>query len=557
MLTSRREEDVADTMYKDTLGMLKLDSSTEIASEPSTKSKVNGICDALLEVLDKQKDKHLQNLVTAQVCKSPPDLEAGLALIAQLRREQPDLVERAVEHICFLADVNKLYDIALGLYDLDVALLVAQQSQKDPREYLPHLQRLNELTANGQREFTIDNELRRYTKALTHLSSLDDFAQVKTYTAKNELYTHAMHIYRYQASRLNELTRMYADFLSSRNRFADAGQALECLGDYAAATTAYRAATLWREALSCAALAGLPVPAQREIAQSLADGLLQSKDYKDAATIFAEHLHDIEAAIRALGTGYFFSDAIRALALHSRSDLLTSTLDPSLSEAFSNTTETLSEMRSQLSAQIPRIRELRVKKRTDALAFFGGGPGATAPDGADIPDDVSLASTTLTTRTSTTLATRYTNATDNTLSTSATRRTSKNRRREERKRARGKKGSVYEEEYLVNSVRRLIERLETVGGDEAERLVDGLLRRGMREQAAAIQKVVLELWAAVEGSLIEVFGPQVGAQGHAHGQTPGQASGIGDDEEGGDEVPAQVQALPRVRPFRKFCLLGD
>ena len=35
-----------------------------------------------------------------------------------------------MEHICFLADVNRLYDYALGLYDLELTLLVAQQSQK-------------------------------------------------------------------------------------------------------------------------------------------------------------------------------------------------------------------------------------------------------------------------------------------------------------------------------------------------------------------------------------------------------------------------------------------
>ena len=39
-------------------------------------------------------------------------------------------VRRAIEHICFLADVNRLYDEALGLYRLDVALLIAQKSQK-------------------------------------------------------------------------------------------------------------------------------------------------------------------------------------------------------------------------------------------------------------------------------------------------------------------------------------------------------------------------------------------------------------------------------------------
>ena len=39
-------------------------------------------------------------------------------------------MDGAIEHICFLADVNRLYENALGLYDLELALLVAQQSQK-------------------------------------------------------------------------------------------------------------------------------------------------------------------------------------------------------------------------------------------------------------------------------------------------------------------------------------------------------------------------------------------------------------------------------------------
>lgn len=40
------------------------------------------------------------------------------------------LVRSAIEHICFLADVNRLYDEALGLYRLDIALLIAQKSQR-------------------------------------------------------------------------------------------------------------------------------------------------------------------------------------------------------------------------------------------------------------------------------------------------------------------------------------------------------------------------------------------------------------------------------------------
>jgi elongator complex protein 1 len=76
--------------------------------------------------------------------------------------------------------------------------------------------------------------------------------------------------------------------------------------------------------------------------------------------------------------------------------------------------------------------------------------------------------------------------------TSSSRVTSRTRRREERKRAKGKKGTVYEEEYLVNSIRRLIERVNSTVA-EAEALVDALLRRGMRERAAAVEKALVDV----------------------------------------------------------------
>lgn len=48
-------------------------------------SKINRICNAFLEALQGRQDTNLQNVVTAYVCKSPPDLDAGLLLVAKLR----------------------------------------------------------------------------------------------------------------------------------------------------------------------------------------------------------------------------------------------------------------------------------------------------------------------------------------------------------------------------------------------------------------------------------------------------------------------------------------
>lgn len=136
--------------------------------------------------------------------------------------KSPELVDAAIEHICFLADVNRLYDNALGLYDLELALLVAQQSQKDPKEYLPFLRNLQK-EPPLRRQYSIDNHLGRHQKALKHLCELKAFEEVKSYAVKHTLYSNAMEFYRYQEDTLKELMRLYGDYLHQQGKFKEAG----------------------------------------------------------------------------------------------------------------------------------------------------------------------------------------------------------------------------------------------------------------------------------------------------------------------------------------------
>jgi elongator complex protein 1 len=227
--------------------------------------------------------------------------------------------------------------------------------------------------------------------------------------------------------------------------------------------------------------------------------------------------------MRFLCKGYQFSEAIRKAALHRQPSLVKDVVDPGLIESSASTTELLAEMRTQLSAQIPRLRELRQKKAEDPMAFLDGGDGGGG-DGHDIPDNISLAATDASTSGGT-FMTRYTNRSTGTLATNATRKTSKNRRREERKRARGKKGTVYEEEYLVNSIARLIERLNSVGED-VERLIEGLMRRTMRERAIAVDAAYKDVLDACKECMAEVFeSPAAAATGSAHVNGGGNENG--------------------------------
>ncbi|KAK4667213.1 putative elongator complex protein 1 [Podospora pseudopauciseta] len=560
-LSTLKEEDVTRTMYKDTkAGAAPQSQEAETAAK---ESKINKICDAVLAKLKTQKNANLQNIITAHVCKNPPALDDGLRVVADLMQEHEALAERAVEHICFLVDVNRLYDHALGLYNLELTLLVAQQSQRDPREYLPFIQELHKMP-ELQRKYTIDDKLGNHEKALDHLKALGDFEEVKTYTVKHKLYQHALSIYRHDEQHHRVITDLFAAHLKSISQFKEAGLAYESLNSYHDATDCYlkAGAACWRECLYVAQQQDPPITAQRleEVASDLADALREAKDYAAAATIHMEYLSSIESAIQSLCKGYLFADALRLVALHKRRDLLESHIDSGLADAFSSSIEFLADCKAQLKAQVPRILELRKKAKEDPLAFYEGeNPfGSKNADGYDIPDDISIAASSRAT-TSASMFTRYTGKAGSvgTVGSNVSRATSKNRRREEKKRARGRKGTVYEEEYLVNSVRRLVERVEGTKG-EVERLVFGLVRRDMQERARVIEEAMGVVLEGCRQAVGEVW-PQEEKQ---------QVEGEGEDGEGwrpvgGDgvlfeslEAMRAKQTAPVVTGFEKLALLG-
>lgn len=416
----------------------------------------------------------------------------------------------------------------------------------------------------------IDNHLSRWPKVLDHLHALNDFPAFEAHTQKHSLYPQALHLYRYSSTHLASLTRLYAAYLSSKSQHKDAALAYESLSDYQNAAESYRLAHLWREALTCASLIPLGESAITTFTTQLADALTELKDYHAAATIQADYLSNIEAATRLLCKGSFFVDATRLITLHKQQHLLASVLDPGLAEAQASTTELLAEMKSQLSAQVPRIRELRLKKAAEPLSFYDPSGVAAAADGIDAPDNVSLVPTDASTAGGGTLFTRYTaRSLGGTVATGASRRTSKKARLEERKRARGKKGSVYEEEYLVNSVGRLVERANGLG-EEVGRLVMGLVRRGMRERAIAVERSMSEVVQACRDAVEEVFGDESegkdaverkGAEAGKYGL--GMGGGGGERPPGGDGVLWDALAQSRVKRekpvvkgFERVAVLG-
>lgn len=74
--------------------------------------------------------------------------------------------KEALEFVSWLVQPNKLFDVALTTYDFDLVTLVASQTQKDPKEYVPYLQQLKALTNTDYMQFKIHYDLKNYEEAL-------------------------------------------------------------------------------------------------------------------------------------------------------------------------------------------------------------------------------------------------------------------------------------------------------------------------------------------------------------------------------------------------------
>lgn len=497
------EEDVTKSKYKETLTLTGDENLTRdlaklnINKKEVKKSKVNTILEAALEVMLKPEysQKYLQTIITAYACEKPPNLEAALNLIGSFTKGEE--IEKAVTHVCFLQDVNKLYNVALSLYNIPLTLIIAQQSQKDPKEYLPFLQNLH-VQEDLRKKFLIDTHLKYYEKALDSLTQIKDVDQeeVNNYVVEHSLYKHALSIYRNNQSNSDIILELYAKYLHQQTEFTEAAITYEYLGKHELALEDYILAKKWREAISTLKRYGFS-DKLTEVCERLVTALTDDHKYTFAAEIEFKYLKNTEAALKLYCKEYNFEIAILTCIDEDKLNLIEEVVDPALGEGFGVIAELLADCKLQVNSQLTRLRELRTKKEEDPYAFYGDGI-----DNADTPDNVSIAASETSTKES--FFTRYTGKTAGTAKTGASRRTAKNKRREERKKARGKKGTIYEEEYLVQSTGRLIERLEQTEQDLVK-LIEGLLRRSRKEQAYQIQKNFVDLLQLLKDNVEEIY----------------------------------------------------
>ena len=402
--------------------------STFAALQANT-SKVNLICDRLREVfLRLDPDTYTLCILTSYVRKTPPQLEDALSVIKQMRdspvpsrgpaaqqveggREDKSRgvwggAEGALKYVIFLCDVQALYDVAMGMYDEGLTLMVAQQARMDPAEYLPLVHSLmREKRGPWYRQHRIDAHLKRWPKAATALIRAIDAGEVRGEDEWPELLrlvrAHALWDVALRlvtppslndaspaqprtrvreeraqwgppaydlitpAGRFRSLQQAYGEYLRGQKQPTQAAAAFLLAHDYDQALVAYREAGEWMLGLPLAHSLSFSHSAVCDLAHAFISFLrTQSQRVRDAAFLTVEYFEDVEEAVALLLAAEDWEEAVRTCWMKGRGDLMHEVVEADMRQG-------LQRMERMLDRRLDKYREavhrLRVVRRAKLL----------------------------------------------------------------------------------------------------------------------------------------------------------------------------------------------
>ncbi|NWR39395.1 ELP1 protein, partial [Tachuris rubrigastra] len=495
--TELKEEDFTKSMYPSLNG-----SSNTQPCQHSDQKKVNLICDVMrvaMEHIDPQ--KYCLSILTAHVKKSPPELEIALQKVHDLRENiSPDIkavsAEEALKYLLFLVDVNELYEYSLGTYDFDLVIMVAEKSQKDPKEYLPFLNTLRKMETNYQR-YTIDRHLKRYTKALGHLSKCgpEHFSEFLNLVKDQNLYGEALKLYPSSTQEYKDISDAYGEYLLQKQLCEQAALIFARAGIFAKALDAFQSSGSWQQALCMASRLGYTKDKLSGLARSMAGKLVEQRRHAEAAILLEQYSQDYEEAVLLLLEGALWEDALRLIHKYGRLDILETNLKPAILEAQKSQLIFLDSQKTaflRYKSRLQVVREMK-EKACESLQDY------------EVPNcpELELFSETSSIVTASDMNSKYSHS-----NSRISARSSKNRRKAERKKYSLKEGSPFEDIALLEVLGENVRAVESVKGD-IHILLKQLVLFGYDEQAGALQQVLEEVLQLMETSIPEIWTPDL------------------------------------------------
>lgn len=255
------------------------------------------------------------------------EYEPALRLLWQIKRAEVGAAGSAVravsaadalKHLLYLADVNELYNVALGMYEFDLVRFIAAKSQKDPKEYLPHLAGLEQIDDRNYRSYRVDLHLKRFERALGHIAGcLTEHAdECVELVQKQSMFAVALRLFEGLGSAAGvedtyaRIQHAYAEHLRENGKFRDACLMYERCGAYAQAILSARHILDWQKCVGLARRMGQTDEEIGQLAGSLVPALVENGQRLDAAQLVLKYQQDVGQAVGILCDGRFYVQAL-------------------------------------------------------------------------------------------------------------------------------------------------------------------------------------------------------------------------------------------------------
>ncbi|XP_012374284.1 elongator complex protein 1 isoform X2 [Dasypus novemcinctus] len=490
--TELKEEDVTKTMYPRPV------TSVVQLSQHLDGTKVDLICDAMRAAMENiNPHKYCLSILTSHVKKTAPELEIVLQKVHELQESAPSVpdavsAEEALKYLLLLVDVNELYDYSLGTYDFDLVLMVAEKSQKDPKEYLPFLNTLKKMEPNYQR-FTIDKYLKRYEKAISHLSKCGSeyFPECLNLIKDKNLYNEALKLYPPNSQQHKDISIAYGEHLLQVHLDELAGLVFARCGAHEKALEAFLTCGSWQQALCMAARLSFTRDQLASLGRTLAGKLVEQRKHSDAATVLEQYAQDYEEAVLLLLEGAAWEEALRMVYKYNRLDIIETNVKPSILEAQKNYMAFLDSQTATFSHHKKRllvVRELKEQAQQENM-----------DNEVPLGPESDLFSDTSSVMSGSDRSSKYSHS-----NSRISARSSKNRRKAERKKHSLKEGSPLEDLALLEALNEEIQNIEKLK-DEIHQVLKVLFLFEFDEQARELQKAFEDTLQLMERSLPEIW----------------------------------------------------
>ena len=269
-------EDTCTTFYSD---------QYRLRTTQTVDNKVNLVCEAMrkqLELIDF--DKYLLPILATYV-RDGKKLEQALAVIKKLKDDvKKKMVDDGLKFLATMVDINALFNVSLGTYDLQMVVMVAEKSQKDPKEYLPFLNNFRKMEEHF-RKFSIDQHLQKYESGLVHiLNCPDKFDVAHEFIVKHRLFKQALKLIASGSDEHKQVCSSYGEYLESKKYHEEASIMYQRAGKLDSAVTAAVTGLCWQRAAQLARSAQWTNDSLVQMCRQLAAQLETAGRYQESAT---------------------------------------------------------------------------------------------------------------------------------------------------------------------------------------------------------------------------------------------------------------------------------